>query len=142
MDEISDDYLFAEGRLKAALEALKPEGLKQVYNATDLADVEERSQMVPAAHILYWGDVVGTSAQGATQNHVTQTWVVVLAVKLRRDGAHPGQLLAKLIRAVQGISSGQFGTFKRVTAPTRPGFRNGFGYYPLAFNVTYRMKGN
>lgn len=139
MREITEDYLAAEDALVSQLEQLTE--IKKVYRSMDLAEVEERAQVCPACHVLYWGDQLTFSAQGGLLSHITQTWVVVLAVKLGRNDSHPGELLAKVIRAVQGHKAGALSTFKRANAPTRPGYSKGYGYYPLAFTLTFKLKG-
>ena len=137
MLELADDYLAAEPHLEALLNEV--DGIRKVYLSADLAEMKERAQHTPAAHLIYGGDRMNLNAQGGNLNRVTQTWIVVLVIKLiEKDKA--GVLLAKLIKKLSGVVS-PLGPVNRVDAPAKPMFRGGFGYYPLAFEITFRTKG-
>lgn len=137
MMELTDDYLAAESELVALLEDKVGE-LRKVYTSVDLAELKQRSQVTPAAHVIYWGDTVPLNAQGGALGHVTQTWMIVLAVNLRgRDAAGP--LLSQMIKALSGHHS-TLGNLVRKDAP-KPTFNAGFGYYPLAYEIKFRTKG-
>lgn len=137
MLELTEDYLAAEPELIALLEQV--DGLRKVYSTTDLAEMAERSQITPAAHVLYGGDVVPSNAQGGNLSHVTQTWVVVLAINLRKKD-QAGPLLARIIQTLAGAHS-TLGPVVRTNPTAKPTFSGGFGYYPLAFNIKFRIKG-
>ena len=136
MMELTDDYLAAEPQLVALLETV--EGLRKVYTSTDLAEVKARSQLTPAVHLIYAGDRLGDQAQGASLTHVTQTWVVILAVSQRQNN-QSGALLAQLIKTLAGRHT-TLGNLKRINAPFRPSFGGGFGYYPLTYEIQFRTK--
>lgn len=137
MLELKDDYLAAEPILVSTLE--KVEGIRKVYLSEDLATLDEHSQIAPALHLIYWGDRVAKQAQAGVVGHVTQTWVVVLVIDLRKKHKAGGQL-ADLIKTMSGVHT-ELGIINRVNAPEKPSFRGGFGYYPLAFELTFRTKG-
>ncbi len=133
---LQDDYLAAEPHLVQLLEQV--EGIRKVYSSTDLAQMNERSQITPAVHVIYRGDKVPLQSQGGAVGHVTQTWTVVLAINLRQK-EQAGELLAQLIKALSGVVT-PLGPINRVNAP-QPSFRPGFGYYPLAFEIKFRTQG-
>ncbi|MFN3881933.1 MAG: hypothetical protein ACK4L8_10955 [Nitrincola lacisaponensis] len=137
MMELTDDYLAAESELVALLEDKVGE-LRKVYTSVDLAELKQRSQVTPAAHVIYWGDTPALAAQGGAIGHVTQTWIVVLAVNLRNKDA-AGPLLAQMIKALSGHHV-SLGNLVRQGAP-KPTFNAGFGYYPLAYEIKFRTKG-
>jgi len=136
MLDLTTDYLAIEPELVALLERV--EGIRKVYTSADLAEMQERSQITPAVHVIYRGDEVPLQAQGGALGHVTQKWMVVLAINLRQK-ERAGVLLSRLIKAMSGVHTG-LGPFNRVNAP-QPSFRPGFGYYPLAFEIKFRTKG-
>ncbi|WP_027853388.1 phage tail terminator protein [Marinobacterium litorale] len=137
MLELKDDYLAAEPILVTTLEQVAD--IRKVYRSEDLATLDERSQICPALHLIYWGDSIPLQSQGGVVGHVTQTWIVVLAIDLRKKDK-AGGLLADLIKTMSGVHT-ELGSIKRVNAPAKPSFRGGFGYYPLAFELTFRTKG-
>ena len=137
MFQLTDDYLVAEDHLVQRLQSI--EGLRTVYRSCDLAEMKERGQVTPAAHVIYAGDAVPNTAQGGMLAHVTQTWMVVVTVNLR-DQNKAGALIASVIDEMAGLH-GELGNFVRVNAPSRPGFSNGFGYYPLAYQIKFKTKG-
>lgn len=135
MLELTDDYLAAESELVNAISSVT--ALRKVYTSVDLAETAERSQITPAAHVIYAGDRQALTAQGGSVGHVVQTWYVVLTVNLKsKDKAGP--LLAQLITALSGVMT-TLGPINRVNAP-RPNFRAGFGYYPLAFELKFKTQ--
>lgn len=136
MLELTTDYLAAEPELVALLEGV--EGIRKVYTSADLAEMQERSQVTPAVHLIYQGDRVPAQAQGGMLGRVTQTWMVVLAINLRQK-EQAGALLATLVQTLSGVHT-TLGPINRVNAP-QPSFRPGFGYYPLQFELTFRTKG-
>jgi len=118
--------------------------LRQVYTVGQLAQVDEASQAVPAAHVIYDGERFGAGAgQGAAQK-VVQDWLVVLAVDSAVDAltgsgarASAGTLIGKLITALAGYQlSADFRPCKRVQAP-KPAYNGSFAYFPLAFEVGF-----
>ncbi|MCG9722112.1 hypothetical protein [Shewanella sp. Isolate7] len=146
MFDIKDDYLVAA---KALEQLLKPMGdakvLKKVYQANELADIDERSQVTPAAHLLYLGDTIPDTAQGGTTMQIKQTWLVVLACRLSIHESE-GELVAKALRAIVGktvtIDGQVLGPFLRVNSPIKNRFSKSHGYYPLAFTVQCRFNPN
>lgn len=140
------NYLAAEQRLVELLTPITE--LRAVLTAADLERVKANAQLAPAVHVLYWGDQLADTAQGGRLSHVTLTWLLVLVLRTDRDSALAGELLPRLIFAVQGqpVSAPAPGspapdTFKRINAPARPFHADGFSYYPLAFSHTLKLKG-
>ncbi len=133
---LTDDYLAVEPHLVQLLEQV--EGIRKVYRSADLAEMQERSQITPAVHVIYRGDRIPLQAQGGAVGHVTQTWMVVLVINLRQK-EQAGELLARLVKNLSGVVT-PLGPINRVNAP-QPSFRPGFGYYPLAFEIKFRTQG-
>lgn len=145
MFEINNNYLAAGEALTQLLEPLvTSQKLKKVYQANELSEVDERSQITPAAHVLYMGDGVDETAQGGNSYQVKQTWLVVLACRLSIHERPAGELLVSLLNAVVGKSikvDGQMlGPFVRVNSAVKPRFTKSHGYYPVAVSVKLRFK--
>lgn len=134
------DYLSAGGRLKALLEPLKSQGLREVFIATDIDDAKSKSQIAPAVHIMYRGDKLEENTQSGRVSKVTQTWLLILIHRSQPNQASAGVFLTRILSAVAGQNHGN-STFKRVTAPVAPGYSGGFVYLPLAFEITVKTKG-
>ena len=137
MLDLNDDYLAAEGHLMEILG--KIDGIRKVYASCDLSEMREEAQTTPALHVIYNGDSVPINAQGGALSHVTQKWVVVLAIKLR-EKAEAGKLIASVLKTMAG-AHGELGVFKRINT-SAPTFTRGFGYYPMAYEITFRVKPN
>lgn len=145
MFEIKDNYLAAGEALTQLLEPLvASQKLKKVYQANELSEVDERSQITPAAHVLYLADGLDETAQGGNSSQVKQTWLVVLACRLSIHERPAGELLVSLLNAVVGKSiavDGQMlGPFVRVNSAVKPRFTKSHGYYPVAVSVKLRFK--
>ncbi|MCB2381283.1 hypothetical protein KV201_03710 [Shewanella sp. SR1] len=145
MFEIKDNYLAAGDALTQILEPLvTSQKLKKVYQANELSEVDERSQITPAAHVLYLGDTLADTAQGGNTSQIKQTWLVVLACRLSIHECQAGELLVSLLNAIVGKSIGvdgqMLGPFVRVNSPIKPRFTKSHGYYPVAVSVQLRFK--
>ncbi|MGL5393564.1 MAG: phage tail terminator protein [Shewanella sp.] len=145
MFEIKDNYLAAGDALSQLLEPLvTSQQLKKIYQANELSDVDERSQITPAAHVLYMGDGLQETAQGGNSSQIKQTWLVVLACRLSLHERPAGELLVSLLNSVVGKSiavDGQMlGPFVRVNSAVKPRFTKSHGYYPVALSVILRLK--
>ncbi|QYK02798.1 phage tail terminator protein [Shewanella psychrotolerans] len=147
MFDIKDDYLVAGDALTELLAPLLAnKTLKKVYQANELSEVDERSQVTPAAHLLYMGDVLPDTAQGGATTQIKQTWLVVLACRLSIHERSAGELLTRTLSAIAGktvVMDGQkLGPFLRTNSPIKPRFSKSHGYYPLAFTVQCRFNPN
>ncbi|MGI2227051.1 phage tail terminator protein [Shewanella frigidimarina] len=145
MFDIKDDYLAAGDALTQLLAPLvASQQLKKVYQANELSDVDERSQITPAAHVLYMGDVMPDTAQGGNTSQIKQTWLVVLACRLSIHERQAGEQLVSLLNAVVGksvkVGDQLLGPFVRVNSPINPRFTKSHGYYPMAVTVQLRFK--
>lgn len=144
MNDISDNYLIAGEHLEAVAKTVAD--IRKVYSTNDLSEVEERSQVTPACHVIYFGDAVPDIAQGGTLSHVTQTWLLIIVVR-HGQGQNPnkeaGELIKKLLVALHNNSlvEGKH-VLTRVNSPAKPRYTKGHAYYPLAFNVKFRLKGD
>ncbi len=134
------DYLSAGVRLKALLEPLKAQGLREVFIATDLDVAKQQSQIAPAVHVMYRGDRLDENTQSGRVTKATQTWLLILIHRSQPNQPSAGVFLSKLIAAVAGQTHGD-STFRRVTSPVAPGYSGGFVYLPLAFEITVKIKG-
>ncbi|MCB5226175.1 DUF1834 family protein [Alishewanella sp. 16-MA] len=142
MHDIGDNYLAAEQHLIEVAKTVT--GFRQVCSTNDLAEVEERSQVSPACHVIYFGDAVPEIAQGGTYSHVTQTWLLIIVVRQGRGqtpNQEAGQLIKQLLVALHSNSlvDGKH-VLTRVNSPAKPRYTKGHAYYPLAFNVKFRLK--
>lgn len=110
----------------------------KVLTAADLAGVQESGQHVPAVHVVYGGCGIKDS-QGRVE--ITENWLTVVAVrnvKTARSGedarADAGPILDALFMALLGWQSTGVKPLLPITPP-RPGFKAGFGYFPLAWSA-------
>jgi len=126
-----------------------PALVKHVYSAAQVAQTEERLQLSPAATVIYngyrTGDQVG---QGAVQ-HVTFTFLVVVSVRnaraagvslgVREDAA---PIMDACLEALLGFRPVTGCTPLRLQDAPGAGFSDaGFGYYPLAFDISRTFRG-
>lgn len=141
MLDIGDNYLAVEPHLISVLE--KVEGFKDVCSTNDLAEVEERSQKAPCAHVIYFGDRIPDVSNGGIQTQVMQIWLVVIAVRQGRDtNAEAGKLIRATLKQLQKDSFvPNVGALNRINSPARPRYTKGFAYYPLAFSVNFKLRG-
>lgn len=135
LQDLPEDYFAAEDALVEFLGGL--DGFKKVFRTKDVAGVKESAQYTPALHVLYGGDRVSESAQAGALTHVDQTWIVVLQVNLTKQ-KNAGVLLSKVIKEMAGFRS-DLGVFERKNAPVRPGHTDVCGYYPLAYEIKFRV---
>lgn len=137
------DHLAAEALLVARLKDQVPE-FRAVYTAGELAQVDEATQIVPAAHVIYDGERFEDEAGKGAARKVTQTWLVVVAVESASDPvtgagarASAGVLMQKAINALAGHKLGEgFRECRRADAP-RASYSGPFAYFPLAFEVSF-----
>jgi len=125
-------------RIKAQVPALKA-----VLAAWDLAMVEERSQVTPAAFVIYDGE--DPVEQSSTGKHVLedQRFIVVLSVRNARDvlggtGARDSALAlrASINLALAGWApSPQHRPFQRDKGAPRPHYTTGFAYLSTAYTT-------
>ncbi len=134
------DYLSAGNALKALLEPLKTQGLREVFIATDLDNAKQMSQTAPAVHVMYRGDRLDENTQSGRVTKSDQIWLLILVHRSQPNQVTAGVLLGKIISAVTGKTHGN-STFRRVTSPVAPGYSSGFVYLPLAFEITVKTKG-
>lgn len=134
------DWLDAGNRLRELVLPLKDHGLVEVFVATEVADVQNLGQIVPAVHILYQGDRVVEGHQSGLSSKVDQQWLVLLTHRPTPGQATAGVWLHRLLSAIAGKSFGQ-STFVRVNPSVRPSYKAGVAYLPLAFEVTLKFKG-
>ena len=144
MHDIGDNYLAAEQHLIAVAEKVK--GFRKVCSTNDLAEVEELSQTTPACHVIYFGDSVPEIAQGGAFSHVTQTWLLIIVVRQGRGetpNKEAGQLIKQLLVELHNNSlvDNKY-VLTRINSPAKPRYTKGHAYYPLAFNVKFRLKGD
>lgn len=139
------NYLEAEQLIKAKLETELASNSPKVHvkTAADIAGIEEDSQRTPAVYIVYDGDTVGEDAGYGQSNIVKQRYMAVITVrnkstirsgeKTREDA---GELLSQVISILSGWKPGNgYSELKRVDS-IPPGYSAGFGYFPVAFEIT------
>lgn len=150
------NYLEAEQGIVERLRLKVPE-LLTIYTPATLGDVEEISQVCPAAHVIYNGETVMSRAGNAQASPwdagdgklVTayQYWLVVLttrnvAAQLQNVSAlreNTGLIMTKILQALQGFKvSENTSPLLRITAPA-PEYKAGFSYYPFVFTTQVRV---
>ena len=134
------DYLVMGNMIAARLTETVAE-LRSVKTAADIAGIEEKSIQTPCCFVLYQGDNPQDGQRDFDARMVTQRWLVILAVRNKRDqagGAGVQEIAGPLLsQIIDSIGTWQPGTnFRRPqrTAGPSPGWSpGGSGYYPLAY---------
>ena len=115
-----------------------------MYSSAELARVEEKGQITPALHVLYYGDQVqegqGNVAEKGKKQKVEQQWMVVVAVNHATQinpatemNQQAGQIISQVLTQLAGWrASTDHGELHRINGPI-PDRRAGFAYYPLVF---------
>lgn len=123
-----------------------------VYSAGEYAQVEEQSQVHPAAAVIYNGYEVGDEVGQGIQQAVEFEFLVVLVTRSAADFAHGGgarddvsPIFDALLAAVLGwrppiTGPGFPSPFRLAPAPGAAVSEQGFAYWPVAFTIrrTYR----
>lgn len=143
-----DDCLALERLLRTRLRDRVP-GLRDVLGAADLGGIQERAQIVPAAHVLLAGITPTEERDDGRVQRIEQLWYVAIAVRNARDTqggagarAEAGPLLAQALRALCGWRPSPAYTPLRLRRPPPTFFSRGFGYYPLAFASQTIVRGD
>lgn len=134
------DLLAAGDELKALIQPLVGQDLREVLIATDMAEVKNISQVAPAVAIIYQGDRVDSSSQSGLVSSVVQSWLVLLVHRFTPGQARAGVMLGRVLSACAGKPFSN-STFKRVSPGVRPSYAAGVSYLPLAFEITIKFKG-
>ena len=145
MNPLITNYFAAEQAIVDRLKAEVP-GIMKVYTPFDLQGVVESSQASPALHVVYSGDVVGSTNPGpqagaGAAKVVDQRWLVVLAVRTAaaqlQDTSEirtkAGVIVPAILGALQGWQPVQWmRPLARVGGPTA-GYSSSFAYFPFLF---------
>lgn len=117
-------------------------GLKAVLPAWDLASIEERSQVCPAAFVLLDHELPIDSADKGAKQMVAQRFLVVLSLRNAQDtlgGTGIRNEAGTLLRGIAAALSGWAPTpdhrpLKRIGGP-RNLYTPGYAYLPLGFET-------
>lgn len=137
------DFLGLEPLIIARLKASVP-AARAVLAAEDLADVQERSQVAPALHVIYGGYRVTEASENGRTAATEQTWIVVVVVKgagQRGDAAaalraSAAALVTPVLSALMGWRPAERMRPMKLANGPRPVFSSGFAYFPLTFTAT------
>lgn len=134
-----DDYLSAGPLIIQRLRTRVPD-LIDIVPARTEADLMTTTLRLPAAGVVYMGDIPGdTSVRGASQA-VDQKWMVVLVLSsaVQGDGAaalmaQAGPLMLRALSALSGYSlSDHHRPLQRIPGP-RHGYQSSRAFFPLQF---------
>lgn len=144
---VNKDYLFFEPLFVERLLA-ETTGFIEVTGAAGLAQIVGDSVPAPAAYVVYMGDVVSelpgaTGGHLARQQYITQLWAIVICI-YHADGRGLGEamsntagpLISNTITALCGwqpVKSCR--PVRRHPQQLQTKYENGYGYYPLIFQV-------
>lgn len=125
----------------ARLKARCPTAEDNIFSTEDLAGVKEKSQVAPALHIVLHSYQPLSDDEGSGTRW-REIWLVVAVVKNARQkvgseavrNAAAG-LLAEVVAALDGWRCPGAVGLVRAIAPPNPLITDGFGYFPLAFEV-------
>nr|WP_318382486.1 hypothetical protein [uncultured Enterobacter sp.] len=144
---MSKDYLFCEPLI---IERLRTEtnGFIEISGAAGLANMTSTNNSAPAAYVVYQGDVINDqpSATGghlARQQYVTQLWAIIVAVHYTEESgkdevlSNPaGPFISQVINTLSGWQPrNRIRPFRRHSQHMPVKYDNGFGYFPLLFQV-------
>ena len=132
-----NDLFSAQALIMAQLTSQVP-GLRLVQGVREMAAIQERPGITPAAYVLYDGQEVRMAADRAQV--VEQKWLIVVVIRHVREtipqdssSQEAGPLLLHVCRALLGWRPGaDYGALTLLNAPN-PVFRDGFGLYSLRF---------
>lgn len=139
------NHLIAEQLIKARLiHKVECIPAKHILSAIDLEGVKQKSQVIPAIHVLYADDVVVTSDKAGSGRGQTfdQLWNVVVVVRNVKDStgessrAAAGDIIDATLKALQGWTpSNDHTALHRTRSSFRTTYMNGFVYFPLQFST-------
>ena len=141
---INSDYFSIEPLIIQRLKDAAIPGVRAVYSSSELARVDEKSQVTPAVHVLYYGDNVlegqGNQAEKGKKQKIEQNWMVVVAVNHAAQinpaaemNQQAGVIISQVLVHLSGWrASPDHGELYRINGPG-PDRRAGFAYYPLVF---------
>lgn len=145
---MSMSFLDLEHPLAARLRERLPAWV-HVLTRADLAVVAEGSQPTPAVHVVYQGYRVLENRPDGRAARIQQTWLVVAAVRNVRDAASgeaaradAGDLAESAARALMGWKPDGAHKPARLANAPASGYRAGFLYLPLAFDIETDLKGD
>ena len=126
-----------EARLKAKCQAAGD----NIFTTEDLAGVKEKGQVTPALHIVLHS-YRPLSDDDGSGTRWREIWLVVAVVKNMRQKVGTeavrnaaAALLAETVAALDGWRCPGTVGLLRATDPPAPLITDGFGYFPLAFEV-------
>lgn len=116
-------------------------GVQAVKTASELAGIEEKALASPSIFVVYQGDRPPKDSDQFATHYTTQRWLIVLAVRNKRDAAggsgaqaEAGPMLAQIIHSMSAWQPGEgFRRPARVSAPAPGWTPGGFGYFPVAY---------
>lgn len=134
--------LLAAGPLiESRLKAKCPAAGDNVFSTADLAGVKEKSQTTPALHVVLHSYQPASDDNGSSSRW-REIWLIVAVVKNVRQGVgaqavrdDAAALLAETVAALDGWRCAGTVGLVRAIAPPQPMITDGFGYFPLAFEV-------
>jgi hypothetical protein len=138
-----------ESAIVARLQARLGANVRHVYTAAEVAQVEERSQVVPSVAVIYNGMTPTQEVgHGMVQEVALQFLAVVTTRNARQSGTQDGarEDAAELVDAVLEALLGfrplpNCGPLKLEQAPGAGFTDAGFAYYPLAFEIRRSYRG-
>ncbi|HQU77989.1 MAG TPA: hypothetical protein PLU47_00830 [Azonexus sp.] len=127
--------------IEARLKAQCPTAGDNVFSTEDLAGVKEKGQVTPALHIVLHSYQPLSDDEGSGTRW-REIWLVVAVVKNVRQNVGTqavrqaaASLLAETVAALDGWRCpGAVGLLRSIQPPA-PLITDGFGYFPLAFEV-------
>jgi len=133
--------LDAGPQIEARLKAKCPAVGDNVFSSEDLAGVKEKGQVTPALHVVLhsYRPLSDDEGSGTLWREI---WLVVAVVKNMRQKVGTeavrnaaAALLDETVAALDGWRCPGSVGLLRATDPPAPLITDGFGYFPLAFEV-------
>lgn len=138
-----------ESAIVSRLQSKLGAGVRKVYTAAEVAQVEERSQVAPSVAVIYNGMTPTQEVGGGLVQEVALQFLAVVTVRnARGSGTQEGarEDAAELVDAVLEALLGfrpltNCGPLKLEQAPGAGFTDAGFAYYPLAFEIRRSYRG-
>lgn len=138
----TEDFLALEALILERLRTLCPTA-RAVLPVEALADVEERSQVAPALHVVFGGFRVASATDNGRSAVTEQRWLVVAVSRCSAQRsaapadsrARSGVLVREALAAMMGWRPAPGMRPLKLASPPNPIFKNGMSYIPLAFTA-------
>jgi len=121
----------------------------KILSTADLSGVTERSQIIPAIHVVYAGYKLETEGQQSqSMAFIRQKWITMIVdrdIRSIKNGKtispNAGIVHSQIIKSLFGYQLSPDHSFMRLESPQPPRYANNFAYYPIPFSTKIQLEG-